>query len=145
MGTYSFLITTRNNADACKINWENVEKELICQNRYLKSCYEDQTRYDTLQKVAERLNETKFIGYLDDEFITALFELNINLIPYNCNPRIYYEYEGADHAYCFEFMPGTEKINISMCDYSHLVTDNDSSPDLENLPEKGKWIIQNWY
>lgn len=139
MGTYSFLITTRNNTDSCKINWEKVNKEIICRNRYLQSCYEDPTNYDTLQKIAERLNETKFVGYLTDDFKEALIELNRNLIPYNCFPRIYYEYEGSDHAYCFEFIPGTENINVTICDYTHLVTDMNNRVDLENLPEKGVW------
>lgn len=143
MGTYSWYLTTRNNAAGCKINWTTVNTDILFKNHYLKSFY---NKYDNMQELAEQLDEKKFIGYLTQDFIFALKELSKNLIPYGSFPRIYYEYEGDDKAYCMEFFPGTEHFNLHVCDSETNKTDNESLKLLKERlllsPESKGWRSQ---
>lgn len=82
----------------------------------------------TLEEVAKEFDESKFIGYMTREFIAALKEFNNNLEPYGSYPRLYYTYEGDDQLWCFEFVPGTDIINILTTPYSE--TKDNLNPDL---------------
>jgi hypothetical protein len=79
-------------------------------------------RPKNLAEMAERWNETKFYGYLDDEYKMALREFCEHLVPYGSFPRLYYDYEGSDHLIMFEFIPGTGSVNIREYDYSKQLT-----------------------
>ena len=146
MGTYSWFVTTRNNAAGCAINWDAMNTNLLFKSYVLKRCYKTTT---TLQEVAEQFDESKFIGYLTDEFIAALHEFCRNLVPYGCFPRLYYTYEGDEKLRCFEFIPGSGVITIyrfncrqvfsdDIMDKKDLATDN----VLAKLVENGDWDMQ---
>ena len=93
--------------------------------------------------LAKQLDESKLMGYLTDEYIDALSALCRCLVPYGCSPRIYYDYEGADEVWAFEFVPGTELVYLMRYNYGHLVTDDTSDSHVQELldrtPEKGPW------
>ena len=139
MGTYSWYITSRNNADTCKINWKSINTDILYKSTVLQSCYEEAHKYPTLQKVAERFDETKLMGYLTHDFIMALMELSNNLIPNGSFPRIYYEYEGSDTLWCLEFIPGKRVVHMQTCDYKISETHADKKKFLSELPENGVW------
>lgn len=143
MGTYSFYLTTRNNASGCKIDWESINKELIARCSVLERCYDD--KVNSLQEVAERFIEYKLFGYLDYELKSALVEFCSHLIPFGSHPKIYFDYEGADWVYCLEFIPGTFTINIYVLDYSHLVSSETSHEEIRKIinsaPESSGWDL----
>ena len=112
MESYSWLVTTRNNADKCKIKWESINTENLFKSKMLQICYENRSSLETLQDVATMLDDTKLMGYLNNKYLVALRELSKNLIPFGSFPRIYYDYEGKNQLWGLEFIPGTENINI---------------------------------
>ena len=141
MGTYSFYLTTRNNAAGCKIDWDSMDKEIISHCSVLERCYND--KVSSLQMVAEQFTEYKLFGYLTYELKSALVEFCLHLVPYGSNPKIYFDYEGADWIYCLEFIPGTTDINVLIFDYSHLITSESSREEIKkvinSVPELSGW------
>ena len=139
MGTYSFYLTSRNNAKDCKINWAAMDKNKIFKSYVLQNSYESTT---TLEEVAKNFDESKLFGYMTQEFIEALIEFNKNLVPYGCHPKIYYDYEGSNDLVGLEFIPGTEYINIINCSYNHLLqyaTDDEYDGIVKSLPDSSGW------
>jgi hypothetical protein len=136
MGNYSFLRAVRNNPELCKIDWDSLEKDTILNDWCLVSAYEK--RLPTMKEMAERWNETKFIGYMDALYIEALKALCKVLKPYGQNPRLYYEYEGMCQIWCIEFVPGTEEVNVAVYDYLDIL---DSLPKAPNYDDDlySKW------
>jgi hypothetical protein len=61
----------------------------------------------------------------------ALNELANALEPYECFPRLYFEWEGGNHLICYEFIPGSH-LNVSACDY-------EEDEEVCDLPEKQGW------
>ena len=144
MGTYSFYLTTRNNAAGCIIDWESMDTKTLFKFRRFEHLYKT---CNNLQALAEGLNESKLFGYFSPEMIEALCELNLHLVPYGCFPRIYYEYEGSEHIYCLEFHPGTDVVIITRYDYRHLLNSDNDNADahtnlLMSLPERGGWTSE---
>jgi len=143
MGTYSFYITSRNNAQACKINWDKMDTTILFKHSRLETCYEE--KLENLELVAKRLDESKLFGYFTDEVIDAFAELCKNLVSYGSFPIIYYDYEGCDEVQALEFKPGTANINILRYNYRHLISNETSNSAAKNImqscPEKGSWII----
>lgn len=143
MGTYSWFVGARNDASGCVINWSSVDTTRLFKSRQLKHIYESPDRPTTLYMLAKQLDESKLMGYLTDEYIDALSALCRCLVPYGCSPRIYYDYEGADEVWAFEFVPGTELVYLMRYNYGHLVTDDTSDSHVQELldrtPEKGPW------
>jgi hypothetical protein len=135
MGNYSFFLTTRNNAKDCKINWQQMDTELLFKFYPLKCCYEAPNQHETLEDVAKSLDETKFIGYLTDGVLMALKEFSCHLIPYGCFPRLYYRYEGDYKLWCFEFIPGTDIINILTSPY----TESCEMEEILLIPDQAVW------
>jgi len=128
MGTYSFYLTSRNNAAGCKINWQAMNTERLFKFWPLKKSY---TIVSNLEELAEELNETKLFGYHTDELMEALTELAKGLEPYDCFPRLYFEWEGGEKLVCYEFIPGSH-FNVMLLEYK----DGD---ELCDLPEKQGW------
>lgn len=110
MGTYCFYFTTSNNAAGCKINWAAMNKETL--KGFWRLAYAHDKDLPNLEEVAKLLDESKLIGYMDETTIAAFVEFNANLVPYGFQPRIYFTYEGDDHVYCLEFIPGSNGLNI---------------------------------
>ena len=122
MGNYSFLRAVRNNPDKCMIDWDHMQKDEITHYHlveYVSSSNEDRPK--TLQEMAERWNETKFIGYITPEYVQSLIEFCKGLIPYGCNPRLYYEHEGMEQIWCVEFVPGTGIVNLAVYDFAPVL------------------------
>ena len=94
----------------------------------LKKSY---TIVSNLEELAEELNETKLFGYHTDELMEALTELAKGLEPYDCFPRLYFEWEGGEKLVCYEFIPGSH-FNVMLLEYK----DGD---ELCDLPEKQGW------
>jgi hypothetical protein len=146
MGQYSFFLTTRNNAESCLIDWDAMDTSVIFNSRVLEECFLEKEDYPTLQQVAERFHETKFIGYIGHQMISALLEFNENLVPCGSSPRIYYDYEGADEVWCLEFTPGADFINLLLFSYGHLLPSGDEygygtarRRILSTIPEQHNW------
>jgi len=145
MGTYSWFVSTRNNAAGCVINWDAMNTDVLFKSYVLKKCYK---KTSNLQEVAEKFDESKFIGYMTDEFIAALFEFCSNLVPYDCFPRLYYTYEGDDNLWCLEFVPGTTAITIFTFNYAHLLSDTNEIRELATdsvlakLVTNGDWNMK---
>jgi hypothetical protein len=118
MGNYSWLVATRNAADSCRIRWELADVAKLRGGEYNYRLKEEilalpiAERPQTLGALAAVLDDSKFVGYLDAGYIGALQELGRILEPVEggCFPRIYYEYEGWDEVWFFEFYPGTERV-----------------------------------
>jgi hypothetical protein len=128
MGTYSFYLTSRNNAAGCKINWQAMNRDKLFKFRPLKKSY---TIISNLEELAEEFDETKLFGYHTEELMDALNELAKGLEPYGCFPRLYFKWEGANSMICYEFIPGSH-FNVSLLEYK----DGD---ELCDLPEKQGW------
>lgn len=146
MGQYSWLIATRNNAERCMIDWQGMNTSKLFQSRVLQSSYEDKEQPKTLQEVAERFDNTKFMGYLNYAFISALIEFNKHLVSYGSFPRLYYEYEGTDEVWCLEFVPGTDVIHLLRYTFGHLLPtgdeykyESDRRRVMASLPERSEW------
>lgn len=142
MGTYSFYLTSRNNAQACKINWDKMNTNILFKSWRLQCCYD--MKLDNLELVAERLDESKLFGYFDDDLIDAFVEFSKHLVPYDSFPIIYYDYEGSSEVHALEFKPGTANINILRYDYSHLINNETTLSEAKKVmqccPENGSWI-----
>jgi hypothetical protein len=141
MGTYSFFISSRGNAELCKVDWESIDSDLLFNSSVLKRCYKEAV---TLEDVANQFNESKLFGYLTDGFIYALYEFNFHLIPYGSNPILYFTCEEGDVAYALEFFPGTYKIHIHKLNYAHLLSSDWSWEEYNalkpTLPDRGGWV-----
>ena len=116
MGNYSWLVAMRNAAESCRIRWELADVAKLRGGNYnyrlADICRKPiAERPQTLGALAAVLDDSKFCGYLDAGYIGALRELGRILDPSGgCFPRIYYEYEGWDEVWFFEFHPGTERV-----------------------------------
>lgn len=94
-----------------------MDKNKIFKSYVLERCYQKAV---TLEDVARNFDESKFFGYMTQEFIDALIEFNKHLVPYGCHPKIYYEFEGEDAVKGLEFIPGTDNIYILSLPYYYL-------------------------
>jgi len=141
MGTYSFYLTSRNNAQACKINWHKMDTTVLFKSYRLEQCYD--MKLDNLELVAQKLDESKLFGYFDEDLIDAFVEFCKHLVPCGSFPIVYYDYEGSDEVQALEFKPGTENINILRYNYSHLTNNETTLYEAKNImqgcPEKGNW------
>lgn len=144
MGTHTFYLTSRNRADECMINWQAMDTDILFRSSVLKDSY---NKCLTLEEVAKKFDERKLFGYLDEELIGALLEFNQNLIPYMCQPRVYFSWEGGDWCYGLEFFPGTSKVNIMRYDYGHLlIHDCYSYRDIiGRVPDLPGWSVEQLY
>jgi hypothetical protein len=126
MGNVSWLRKLLNCPENCKINWDAADVEKLCREYVIKLLYkgedcfcneeyekDDKGRPRTLADLAKVLSNTKFIGYLDNNYVESLQELCRILEPCGSFPRLYYEYEGFDELWCMEFHPGTTDILLS--------------------------------
>ena len=142
MGTYTFYLKTKNNAEEFLIDWNSMNTDIIFKFWPLKRCYKNKF---TLQEVAEEFNESKLFGYFTYDLKSALYEFNLNIIPNinNKNPISYYSWEGDNSAYALEFFPGTEKIHILRYDYNHLLSKDWTWEEyhkvLNNVPDLDGW------
>lgn len=94
--------------------------DLLYKHWILEECHKMSVaeRPTTLADMARRWHDTKFCGYFDEDYITALQEFCRHLVPYGSYPRIYYEYEGYDIFWCLEFIPGTDIIQSGQYRYN---------------------------
>ena len=125
MGNVSWLHMVMNGAEQCKINWDVGEITKLCGTYSIECLYngihfndnkyekDDKGRPKTLADLAKALHNTKFIGYLNNNYVESLQELCRILEPCAAFPRLYYEFEGWDELYCLEFYPGTVDILLS--------------------------------
>jgi len=137
MGTYSFYLTTRNNAKDCKIDWNSINTDVLFRFSKLKHAYKIA---NTLQELAEMLHESKLFGYLTEDMKQALLELNYHLVPYGTYPRIYFDYEGSDVIHALEFIPGQNHMNII-----GLNCDKKARENRESIPELPGWYSETLY
>lgn len=144
MGTYTFYLTTRNNADEYIIDWDSMDTYVIFKFRPFERCYKEKT---TLQEVAKEFNESKLFGYMSWDLTDALFEFNRHIKP-NINsknppPILYFSWEGANCLFALEFFPGKEKIHILRYDYDHLLSKDWSWEEyhkvINSLPDLDGW------
>jgi hypothetical protein len=125
MGNYSWLVTTRNNAEGCKIDWDSMDTNLLFKDYHLQDEYkkDKNERCKTLAEMAEIWDDTKFCSYFDEPYIMALQEFCRHLKPCGSHPRLYYDYEGFDQLWCLEFVPGTDIINWAVYNFHKEVKD----------------------
>ena len=128
MGTYSFYLTSRNNAAGCKINWQTMNTDKLFKFWPLKKSY---NVVSNLEELAEELNEIKLFGYHTEDLMEALNELAKGLEPYESFPRLYFEWEGGNNLVCYEFIPGSH-FNVTMIDY-------EEGDEVCDLPERKGW------
>jgi hypothetical protein len=144
MGTYSFYLTSRNNAQACKINWHKMDTTVLFKSYRLERCYD--MKLDNLELVAKELEESKLFGYFTYDLIDAFAELCFHLVPYGSFPIIYYDYEGSSEVHALEFKPGTANLNILRYNYSHLINNettlSEAKKIMQSCPERGGWVTE---
>jgi len=104
MGTYSWFITSRNNAAATKIIWTTN----TFTHRVLQEAFE---KVQTLEEVGRAFHEGKLIGYFTESLKEDLRTLSASLIPNGCFPRLYFSWEGNEDVLCLEFIPGEPIVN----------------------------------
>ncbi len=138
MGTYSFYLTSRNKAKECVVNWNAMDKNKIFKSYVLERCYQ---KARTLEDIAIGFDESKFFGYMTQEFIDALIEFNLHLVPYGCHPKIYYDFEGEDAVKGLEFIPGTDNVYILSLPYYNLYN-VPTKEVLKSSPELDGWLRQ---
>ena len=112
MGNYSYFLYASSNASSYKIDWSRVGKTA---KNYFKGHYGfDLETITNLEEFCKAFHDLKFIGYMDNELIFSLIDLNEHGLTRNKEDtesiRIYYDYEGFDQVHCLEFYPGTRKI-----------------------------------
>jgi hypothetical protein len=123
MGTYSWFITSRNNAIATKIIWTtNTFTHRVLRELFMEA--------ETLEEVGKAFHERKLIGYFTEEVKEDLRTLSASLIPNGCFPRLYYSWEGNDDIMCIEFIPGEPIVNY------YVLEDRGFS----GTPESSGWI-----
>jgi hypothetical protein len=124
MGTYSWYITSRNNAGSCKIVWEsNIFTHHVLRNAY--------GTLQNLEEVGKAFHESKLFGYLDNTLIEDLRYLSTCLVPNGCFPRLYYSWEGNNDVTCLEFIPGSPIVNM------YVLEDVQDTND--TVPEQSGW------
>jgi hypothetical protein len=148
MGTYSWFLTSRNNAEGCKVDWDAMNTAILFESYVLHDCFLHKELFPTLLEVAKRFDDTKLMGYFTEELIAALCEFNKHLVPYGSFPRIYYEYEGDDEVWCLEFIPGMKFVNLLRFHYGYLMPVGDEAnyeearqTILSTLPERANWRL----
>jgi len=139
MGTYSFFLTTRNNAENCKIDWESMNEECLFGFKAFERRYKIATN---LEEVAKSLDESKLFGYFTYDLKSALYEFNAHLIPESKAhpPQIFFTWEGDDEVLGLEFHPDKGRIYILGFDYG--LFDNKSKTILKTTPELSGWYKQ---
>ena len=115
-----------------------MDTDKIFKSYVLEKCYK---KARTLEDVAEKFDESKFFGYMTPEFIEALIEFNIHLVPYACHPKIYYDFEGEDAVKGLEFIPGTDNLYILSLPYYNLYN-VPTKAVLKSSPELDGWLRQ---
>lgn len=124
MGTYSWYLTSRNNAAACEIKWNT--------NAYTHDVLKDAYgSLKTLEEVGKAFHERKLFGYLTGDVWEDLRYLSACLVPNGSFPRLYYSWEGNDDVFCIEFIPGSYNINIYVLE--------DVKDASESVPEHSGW------
>jgi hypothetical protein len=126
MGTYSWYLTSRNNAATCEINWDSN----IFDHGVLRDAYGS---LKTLEEVGKAFHERKLFGYLTDSVWEDLRYLSASLVPNGCFPRLYYSWEGNDDVFCIEFVPGSPIVNIYVLE--------DVKDANESVPEHSGWQV----
>lgn len=123
MGTYSWYITSRNNA-TCEIRWEsNIFTHHVLRNAY--------GAVKTIEEVGKAFHERKLVGYLDETLMEDLRYLSVCLVPNGSFPRLYYSWEGNHDVTCLEFIPGSPIVNVYMLE--------DVQDPNESVPEQSGW------
>ena len=140
MGNYSFLRALRNNPDQCFLDWDCLSQEdleILKREWHFQSAYEH--RFPSLEEMADRWNETKFCGYLTQEYIDALKVFCKTLKPYGNHPRLFYEYEGMCQIWCFEFLPESHDVKIGIYDYLPVLNQLPDAPKEYTSEIHEKW------
>ena len=126
MGTYSWYLTSRNNAGSCQINWG----ANVYEHHVLKDAYGS---LKTLEEVGRAFDEHKLIGYLNDSLMEDLQSLSASLVPNGSFPRLYYSWEGNYDMYCIEFIPGSPIVNLYVLE--------DVQDPTASVPEESGWRV----
>ena len=134
MGNYSWLRKMMNAPERCLINWEKADTSKLFKHWLMEETYSSTDKPINLAEMAKIWNDTKFFGYFENDYITALCEFCRCLEPYDSFPQLYYEYEGFDEMVCLEFHPGTETIMVS----TFCFTDELKKENLPPHPEEVK-------
>ncbi|NBR61414.1 MAG: hypothetical protein EBT86_07150, partial [Actinobacteria bacterium] len=75
MGNYSYLKKVVNNANGCRINWDKANTEKLFKHWLMEDVYKlKDKRPETLADMAKKWDDTKFVGYLDNDYIESLME-----------------------------------------------------------------------
>jgi len=122
MGNYSYLKMVVNNANGCRINWDKANTAKLFKHWLMEDVYKlKDERPETLADMAKKWDDTKFVGYLDNDYIESLMEFCRILEPCDTFPRLYYDYEGYDQLWYLEFYPGTEKILYGIFEFTNIL------------------------
>ena len=127
MGTYSWYLTSRNNATSTEISWSSN----VFEHRVLIDAY-DSLR--TLEDVGKAFHESKLFGYLTESLMEDLRYLSTCLIANGSFPRLYYSWEGNNDIFCIEFIPGSPIVNFYVLEDVH-------GDDLSGIPEHSGWRL----
>jgi hypothetical protein len=122
MGNYSYLRKIIN-GEKCNIIWDRANQEILLKYWILRQAYNSDNRPTTLAELAKYFNDTKFIGYFDDDIdnIAALKELCRILEPSDGIPEIWFTFDANDSQYGFKFNSDNGTIDIY---YSEFICDS---------------------
>lgn len=165
MGNYSWLVATLNGAAQCRIDWDACKFENSWSTHsegYHVTSLKDldpkdptttgdtpvdpgDIRPDTVEDLANALNDRKLFGYLDDGYVEAFREICRHMSMTDGSrsfPRMYFEEEGWMRLHYIEFHPGTDIVMLGTLSYS----EKEDLPDYEGAPprdsaerENGEW------
>jgi hypothetical protein len=150
MGNYSYFVAALNNAAACAIDWDAMDTSILYKDYHLEDEHKKpaEERAKTLADMGAVWHGSKFIGYLNADYIAALMEFTRHLAPCGAHPRLYFEFEGYDELWVVEFVPGAGIVNIG----SRRAWDKQPADYPKHPADKGekytdadeeKWAVEN--
>ena len=116
MGNLSFLIITHNNPEKYKINWDAIDKDKM--THIIEESAIPQLH--TLNDLAHYWDESKLIGYMDEEYIAAIKEICAHTQAPNestTNPRLFYDVELYGMMGYIEFNVRNNEVYVGTYDY----------------------------
>lgn len=134
MGVFSTYIASTGSADTCKIRWETINKDII-DGFYPFRNINETNKPSTLEELAHIIDYSKLFDYLHDKIYEAFLELNKNLEPNGCFPRLYFEKGCYNTIVYLEFHPGTDTILYGVSEYDDIYY------TLKDETIKKEWIV----
>jgi hypothetical protein len=131
----AYLVTTRGDAKKCTLDLKQCDPEAFTHVFALREAYNDDV-LETVEDLAQFLDQTGVLASLDTIKIKALLEVNKAITPKAARPRIYYEVLGR--YFMLQFQPDQNDILFGRLPISANLISTWSEFE-ENIPEFTTW------